>query len=468
MSTDIAQPASGSGGLWQALRNDQQARASGSANQHATQALQRDKQEGLALAVRARWVALLISGCLLIATIQSWAVIYYHFILAGLAVIGWLQLKAGKVGHSRWELTLLFADILLMVFGMLYPNPMLDPDWPNAVQYKFENFKYFYIFLAAVTLGYSWRTVFAYGIWTTSAWLLGMFAILLLGTADSDLTHRLTEAVNGDLTLLNLIDPSEARVWSRIEEVTTFMIVAVILAINSFRMNRLLLSQAAASRERTNLARHFPPNMVDRLAGHDQPFKEVRAQNVVVMFVDIVGFTRLAETASPKEVVSLLRDFHRLVEEAVFNNHGTLDKYLGDGVMVTFGTPEASDHDASNALSCADALIASIESFNQIRRQRGEPEVKVSIGMHFGSVILGDIGTERRLEYATLGDTVNVTSRLEEMTRSLDCQCVVSQTLIDAVEREAVDRPELLAPFSPLKDPQALRGRNEQIVIWTR
>ena len=459
---------SNSDSILQQLRDEPRFYTAESANQHTLQALQRDKQEGLRLAVRARWIALAITALLLIANIQSWEVIYYHFILAGLALIGWLQLKVGKVGLSRWELALLYADILLMVFGMLYPNPLLPDEWPSAMQYQFENFKYFFIFLAAVTLGYSWRTVFAYGIWTTIAWLLGMLAIVFLGTADAELTQRLTAAVQGDLGLLAFVDPSEVRVWARIEEVTIFMIVAVILAINSFRMNRLLLGQASAAQERTNLARHFPPNMVDQLAGSDQPFTEVRAQNVVVMFVDIVGFTRLAENAEPHDVVALLREFHRLVEEAVFDNHGTLAKYLGDGVMVTFGTPEAGQFDASNALSCADTLISSMAAYNQKRAGQNLSEIKVSIGMHFGTVILGDIGTERRLEYATLGDTVNVASRLEEMTRPLGCQCIVSQQLIEAAQSEDSSRAELIDAYSQSKSAQKLRGRGEDIQIWFR
>lgn len=437
-------------------------------NQHALEALQHDKQEGLLLAVRARWVALVITALLLIVNIPSFEVVYYHLILAGLAFIGWLQLRAGKVGHSRWELALIYADIALMVFGMMYPNPLMKNEWPSAVAYQFENFKYFYIFLAAVTLGYSWRTVFAYGIWTTFAWVVGMLAILLLGTTDPAMTQRLTSAVQGDLRLLELLDPNEVRIWARIEELVVFMIVAAILAMNSFRMNRLLLAQASATRERTNLARHFPPNMVDRLAGSDQPFTEVRAQEVVVMFVDIVGFTRLAENSSPTQVVDLLRYFHRLIEEAVFNHNGTLDKYLGDGVMVTFGTPETSPHDATNSLACANELIKSIEQFNTLRQQQGVSRIKASIGLHYGSVILGDIGTERRLEYATLGDTVNVASRLEEMTRSLDCQCIVSESLVRAAKLESHDWQNLLNSFSKQQAQQTVRGRNEKIDVWTR
>ncbi|MEP1206321.1 MAG: adenylate/guanylate cyclase domain-containing protein [Rhizobiaceae bacterium] len=465
MSTEHTSPSSGLLDRLNIRNTNQQPET---ASPHTLAALEHDKKEGLLLAVRSRWVALAITAILLAINIPSYEVIYYHVLLAGLAFIGWLQLRAGKIGVSRWELSLIYADILLMVFAMLYPNPLFDNDWPNAASYQFENFKYFYIFLAAVTLGYSWRTVFAYGIWTTAAWLLGMLAILFLGTTDPGLTQRLTDAVNGDMRLLELMDPSEVRVWARIEELVVFLIVAAILAVNSFRMNKLLLAQASATRERTNLARHFPPNMVDRLAGSDHPFTEVRAQEVVVMFVDIVGFTRLAETASPNEVVDLLRHFHRLVEEAVFNNNGTLDKYLGDGVMVTFGTPETGPDDATNALTCADELIVAMNRFNEQRRQQGNNEIKASVGLHFGSVILGDIGTERRLEYATLGDTVNVASRLEEMTRSLDCQCVVSEPLINAVKQETTDWQSLLNSYTKQQTQQDVRGRGERIDVWTR
>ncbi len=437
-------------------------------SQHVAMALRRNKQQGLRLAVHARWIALSITSVLLVMTIQSWDVVYYHLILAGLALIGWLQLQAGRSGRSRRELALVFCDILLMVFGMLYPNPFLEVDWPTATQYALENFKYFYVFLAAMTLGYSWRTVFAYGTWTTGLWLVGMLLVLWLGSTDEDLTLRIKEAVRGDERLLELIDPSNTRIAARIEELAVFLIVAGILSINSFRTNQLLIQQAEAARERANLARHFPPNLVEQLAGSDQPFAEVRAQQVVVMFVDIVGFTSLAETSPPDVVVAMLRKFHRLVEEAVFEHGGTLDKYLGDGVMVTFGTPKAGDGDAANALACVDTLINRMKDWNLERNNRAESTIKASIGLHYGPVILGDIGTERRLEYAVLGDTVNVASRLEEMTRIFECQCLVSDAVIEAAGGSGATQKLQLHQYERIPETQQLRGRDAQIVVWQR
>ncbi|MEE9314140.1 MAG: adenylate/guanylate cyclase domain-containing protein [Rhizobiaceae bacterium] len=436
-------------------------------NRHLYAALEQNKREGLSLAVKARWIALAITALLLVMALPSWEVIYYHLILSGLALIGWLQLRAGKVGKSRWELALIFFDILLMTVGMLLPNPFLDVDWPTAAQYSFENFKYFYVFLAAITLGYSWRTVLTYGTWTIGLWLIGMVIILFVGSSAPALTERLLAALKGDEVLLNLIDPSDIKLTTRIQEVAVFAIVTAILAVNSFRMNRLLLRQADTIRERANLARYFPPNMVEKMAGHDQPFGAVRSQNVAVMFVDIVGFTRLAEKNTPEDVIKILQDFHRFVEEAVFNHRGTLDKYLGDGVMASFGTPELGPNDATDSLRCAKALTSMLNLWNEERKARNEDHIRCSIGVHYGSVILGDIGTERRMEFAMVGDTVNVASRLEEMTRKLNRQCIISSDLVEAVKRETPNWEELLAPYSKQKGVQALRGRENGIEIWT-
>ena len=185
------------------------------------------------------------------------------------------------------------------------------------------------------------------------------------------------------------------------------------------------------------------------------------------MFVDIVGFTRMAERQTPEEVVSLLRQFHARLEAAVFDHHGTLDKFLGDGLMATFGTPEPGPHDAGNAVWCGRAMLADIARWNDERSKAGEEPIRVSIGLHFGPVVLGDLGTERRLEYAVLGDTVNVASRLEALTRDLGVSMAVSDTLVNAVrDNGGADGVTVLSGLQAAGQ-QHLRGRDEPIGVWT-
>src|SRR5207237_191791 len=124
------------------------------------------------------------------------------------------------------------------------------------------------------------------------------------------------------------------------------------------------------------------------------------------------------------------------MEREVFRHQGTLDKYLGDGLMATFGTPFTGERDAGNALLCAQAMIGSIDELNRERRDRDEPSIQLSVGLHYGQVVLGDIGLNR-LEFAVIGNTVNVASRLESLTREFRCSLIASDDLVRQARTEA-------------------------------
>jgi adenylate cyclase len=237
------------------------------------------------------------------------------------------------------------------------------------------------------------------------------------------------------------------------------------LAVAVRRSSALLISHAGIERERANLARYFSPNVVEQLSGNDEPLKQVRTQNVAVLFADIVGFTAYTDGRSPIEVIGTLRLFHERMEREVFRHDGTLDKYLGDGLMATFGTPSASDSDAGNALRCAQAMIRSISEFNRERKNRGEPPIRVSVGLHYGEVVLGDIGLNR-LEFAVIGTAVNAASRLESLTRELGCAIVVSDALVRQARAESNHSSADLALLVE-RPAQIIRGLEQPVGIWT-
>ena len=203
---------------------------------------------------------------------------------------------------------------------------------------------------------------------------------------------------------------------------------------------------------------------MNALAERDAALGETKSQQVAVLFADIVGFTGISEGQAPDDVISLLRNFHGRIARTVFQHDGTLDKFLGDGVMATFGTPDARADDAVRALDCARAIVNSISEWNEERSARGEHAIKVGVGLHFGSVVLGDVGDENRLEYAVIGDTVNVASRVEGLTRSLGADIVVSGAAIAAAEAGGADAT-MLKEFETA-DPQSIRGRAEPVPVW--
>lgn len=432
----------------------------------AEAALADNKREGLLLAVRARWVALAVTAVTLPILNPAWEVLYYLLALGLFALIGWAQLKVGKAERSVPELVLIFCDLLLMTFLTVVPNPWGTSDWPLAMQYRFDSFIYFFVFLSTATMAYSWRTVAAMGFWTSALWAIGVGWVYLQPQTHAALSERVRAAVGADVRLFDIIDPSSIGFGARFQQIVVFLIVAMTLALAARRANALLISHAGIERERANLARYFSPNVVEQLSKNDDPLKQVRTQNVAVLFADIVDFTAYADGRSPMEVIGTLRQFHERMEREVFRHAGTLDKYLGDGLMATFGTPFTSDSDAGNALRCGQAMIGSIDELNRERKSRNEPPIRVSIGLHYGQVVLGDIGLNR-LEFAVIGTAVNAASRLENLTREYGCALVASDELVQRARAETGSSSEDFLHLVK-KPSRTIRGLEQPVGIWTR
>lgn len=431
----------------------------------AEAALADSKREGLWLAVRARWVALAVIAVTLPVMNPHWDVLYYIASTGLFALIGWAQLKVGRAGVSRPELFLMFCDLALMTFLAVVPNPWAPGEWPIGMQFRFNTFIYFFVLLATATLAYSWRTVIAMGTWTAGLWAAGVAWAWFHSDSYAALAERVHAAVGADIRMFALIDPTTINIPARFQEALVFVIVAVTLAVSVRRSNALLVSHAGIERERTNLARYFSPNVVEELSKNDEPLKQVRTENVAVLFTDIVGFTAYADGRHPAEVIRTLRQFHERMEREIFRHGGTLDKYLGDGLMATFGTPFAGDSDACNALRCAQAMLASVDELNRERKPRGEPPIRVSIGLHYGQVVLGDIGLNR-LEFAVIGTTVNAASRLESLTRDFGCAMIASDDLVQQARNEAGSSNDDFVRLVA-QPPQAIRGLEQPIGIWT-
>lgn len=220
-----------------------------------------------------------------------------------------------------------------------------------------------------------------------------------------------------------------------------------------------------AERKRANLARYFSPNMVDGLMQSGGRLDEARTQRVTVLFADIWGYTSISAAMPPMQVMALLRELLRMFEKAIFAHGGTLDKFLGDGLMATFGTPRTGERDAANALACAAAMADAISRWNAKRRENGLKPLYLGIGLHHGDVVLGDIGSERRMEFAVIGDTVNVASRIQEMTRALDIAILASDGVVQAARAEAGEAA--IKEFTD-RGEHELRGRTGKIRLWSR
>ena len=432
----------------------------------ARAALERHKREGMMLAVRARWFALAVIAVMLPIVNFRFEMIYYEAFLILFALNGWAQLRAARVERSGLEVVLLLLDLVLMTIVVVAPNPLAPLDWPQEMQYRFHSHQYFYIFLAFGTLAYSWRTVRGYAMMAALIWGTGVLIVWLQQPDLRPLTDQVYQAFPDDPRLAEVIDPHNIRFDVRLQEVVTFFLAATMLSLTVRRFSDLLLEHAAVERERTNLARYFSPNVVEELSQNDEPLKQIRTQDIAVLFVDIVGFTKFAADKSPEDVIQTLRAFHKRMEAEVFRHHGTLDKYLGDGLMATFGTPVATGADATNALVCARTMAAVMARWNRDRLVGGEPPILASFGLHYGPAVLGDLGGDNRLEFAVIGNTVNVASRVEALTRSLGVQIAITEELADKVRKETGD-PEAIADFMCYENCE-IRGVDGTLPIFGR
>ena len=427
-------------------------------------AFAREERRGLMVAAAARSAAVVfILGWLAVASPErgpayAWVLgSAAFFLVTGLAQL-WLYRRGRALRLAAYLLIL--VDSLALAAALLLPNPYLTPPMPPAIPLRYATFMYFFVMLMQAAFSFRPRLLLWTGLCGAGAWTAGFLWIL---TRPETITDPPAGA-SRDAMRAAYFDPNYVSVLKYQNEVIVFLLVSAGLALLVRRSRTLVAERATAERGRGNLARYFSPKVVDTLAERDEPLGRVRRQAVGVLFADLVGFTTMAEEMTPEEVMALLRDFHGRMEEEVFRHGGCLEKFIGDALLATFGVPDTGRRDATDALACARGMLAAFAAWNVEREAAGIPSLQVGLGLHYGPVVAGDIGSRRSMAFATVGDTTNVTSRLQSLTRELRVRIVASGALVAAVEREAAD-PALLRGLTA-RGPTALRGRDTPIELW--
>jgi adenylate cyclase len=207
---------------------------------------------------------------------------------------------------------------------------------------------------------------------------------------------------------------------------------------------------------RSNFERYFAPNIAAEIAQQDAivPLGGER-KPITILFSDIRGFTSIAESMGPDAIAQLLTEYFSEMVEIVFQHGGTLDKFIGDAIMALWGTPIAHADDPDRALRAAVEMQRGIARLNQHWSGSGRPEIGVGIGINYGEVFAGNIGSERRLEYTVIGDAVNVANRL--CSAAGPGEILVSEAVCQAVKDHA--EYEYLPAMS-------LRGKTRSVQVF--
>jgi len=225
------------------------------------------------------------------------------------------------------------------------------------------------------------------------------------------------------------------------------------IAVENARAHERLAREEVA---RANYSRFLPEYVVKQMLENPESFKLGGvSQTITILFADIRGFTRISEHAPPERIVNLLNRYFSAMTDIIFAHGGTLDKYLGDGLMALFGAPTTTPDDANNALNAAVAMQRRILGINVELSNEGLPEIGVGMGLHTGEVVVGYIGSERRSEYTAIGDAVNTCSRLESNAKGGEI------LMSDAAAKAARSRYKLKP-----REPIMVKNREQPVMLW--
>jgi adenylate cyclase len=225
------------------------------------------------------------------------------------------------------------------------------------------------------------------------------------------------------------------------------------VAIENGQFAQRIQRQAMA---RSNFERFFTPQLAKRIADSAETIRlGGDKRTVAVLFSDVRGFTSLAESMRPEEIASLLTEYFTEMVDCVFRNEGALDKFMGDEIMAQWGAPIGSENDADHAMSAALEMIRELYALNESWRAKGRPELQVGIGLSYGEVFAGNIGSEKRLEFTVIGDTVNIANRL--------CSAAgPGEILVSDEFRRALKQPPPLEQCPPME----LKNKSQAVTVY--
>lgn len=221
------------------------------------------------------------------------------------------------------------------------------------------------------------------------------------------------------------------------------------------------MTQGLREKERlkSSFAHYVSGHVLDKVLKSETPANlEGERRKVTILFSDIKSFTTLAEKLPPESVVSILNQYFEEMLEAIFGNQGTLDKFIGDGMMVEFGAPLDDPKQEKNAVLAAIGMQKKLQKMSERWVGQGKPALEMGIGIHTGQALVGTIGSMERMQYTAIGDTVNVASRLEQTSKTLNQPIVISEATFEAIKDEGFAYKKLGPLFLP--------GREGEVIAY--
>ena len=329
-----------------------------------------------------------------------------------------------------WLLYLSIVADMALLFTLIW-SFHIEYGQPPSFYLKAPTMIYVFIFVGLRVLTFEVRYVVAAGLAASAGWIaLCAYAIL-----DSGGREMITRDYVEYMTSNSILIGAEA------DRIIAILVVTVILAAAMNRAQRLVVRAATEGEAVRDLARFFSPEVAHRITASEQTVEagsgEVR--DAAIVFCDIRGFTRLSHSVSPAEVIAMLTDYQRALVPVIQAHGGVIDKFLGDGIMATFGATRSSETAAADALRGVDAVMEAAAQWNRRRAAAGRPTHRVNAAAAFGPIVFGAVGDRERLEYTVIGDPVNQAAKLEKANRTERSDALTDRGTFEAAVRQGYE-----------------------------
>jgi len=264
--------------------------------------------------------------------------------------------------------------------------------------------------------------------------------------ADNDLSRRVQVEFNdetGELAhTFNIMSEELEGAYTKIKE---------------FAMDAVI-ARKKERKIRNMFEKYVPQDLIDSLFANPDSMLVGKNRNLSILFSDIRSFTTISERLAPDDLVNSLNRYFEIMVDLIMDKNGIVDKYIGDAIMAFFGAPVAYENDTYNSVLAALDMVDGIARFNKEQIKLGKPEFKTGIGVNYGEVTVGNIGTDKKMDYTVIGDAVNLASRLEGLTKEYGQDLIISETLFDEVKEKIPCR---------FLDTVAVKGKTKGVKIYS-
>jgi len=243
------------------------------------------------------------------------------------------------------------------------------------------------------------------------------------------------------------------------EPASVNLAVNPLIDVNEENIGSMIVLEDITSEKRvkSTMARYMSAEVAEQLLAEGESVLGGKNQNVSVLFSDVRGFTTISEALGARETVSMLNEYFEEMVDVIFRHHGVLDKFIGDAIMALFGVPFNGEHDADDAVVTANDMFTALSELNRRRTIKGKDLIRIGVGISTGEVIVGNIGSTKRMEYTVIGDAVNLGARLEGATKFYGCNILISE-----FTKNQLTNGHLVREIDRLQ----VKGKNEPVAIY--